>query len=198
MCVSCANPSGVCSNVAAGSDPLDQCAAAAAASCGLDGACDGNRACRLFASGTQCAAATCTGATLTPASTCNGSGTCTKPNTTSCTPYSCGTGACKTGCTSNTDCINANFVCTGGKCTPAIKLSLVLRTGSAVSSQWISPPVQITNNSAAGTAAIPLSELTGTLLVHQRYSSRRWHRSTATSPWSVARTSRTARRPTWW
>ena len=34
--------------------------------------CNGSGACRLYASGTQCAAASCSGSSVNPADTCNG------------------------------------------------------------------------------------------------------------------------------
>ena len=47
--------------------PRASASATAATSCGLDGMCNGAGACRFWASGTQCAAGTCVGSTLTPA-----------------------------------------------------------------------------------------------------------------------------------
>src|SRR5262245_15258041 len=77
-CRSCAiaGSEGQCIAVPAGADPRNECADEGAASCGRDGTCDGTGACRRYASGTVCAAASCSGATWTPARTCNGSGTC--------------------------------------------------------------------------------------------------------------------------
>src|SRR5207253_1078867 len=77
-CRSCAlaGTAGTCTLVAAGDDPLGQCADSGASSCGTDGTCDGGGACRLYASGTTCGAASCTGSTFTPARTCSGTGTC--------------------------------------------------------------------------------------------------------------------------
>ena len=42
----------------------------------------------IYARGTQCAAATCTGSTLTSARSCNGTGTCQAATTSMCDPYS--------------------------------------------------------------------------------------------------------------
>jgi hypothetical protein len=130
---------------------------AAATTCGLDGFCDGGGACRKYASGTQCAAATCTGSTLTSSATCNGGGTCSTPTTSSCSPYVCGTGACKTTCATNADCLGPLFVCTGTACTPATNLTVQLKEINIGSTQQITPNFRIINN---GTSAVPLSELT--------------------------------------
>jgi hypothetical protein len=158
-CRTCANAAGTCTNATAGTDPLDQCTMAAASTCGLDGFCDGSGACRNYAVGTQCAAASCTNGMLTAPSTCAAGATCAAPNATSCSPYACGTGACKTTCTTNTDCFSTNFVCTGGACTPAVNLQVRLKVGSN-QSNFITPNMQIVNNSTAGMPAVPLSQLT--------------------------------------
>jgi hypothetical protein len=106
---------GTCVAVPAGQDPLAQCADAGSTTCGTNGFCDGSGACQKYAAGTACGAASCTGSTFTPATTCDGAGTCTPPTTTSCAPYVCGTAACKTTCASTADCVSPN-VCTAGVC----------------------------------------------------------------------------------
>ena len=157
-CRSCALTAslGTCAAATAGTDPLNQCTMAAASTCGLDGFCDGSGACRRYASGTQCATATCTGNTLTPAATCNGTGTCNTPATVNCSPYLCGTGACKTTCASNADCLAPNFVCVGSTCSSATMLDVKLKV-DPTGTQWITTALQIKNN---GTTAVPLSDLT--------------------------------------
>src|SRR6266540_1700891 len=116
-CKSCAlaGTLGTCTNVAAGQDPLNQCGDQGAASCGTDGFCNGAGACRQYAAGTQCAAASCSGTTLTPARTCNGTGTCQTVTTSSCAPYACGASACKTTCATPSDCASPS-VCNGTTC----------------------------------------------------------------------------------
>jgi len=118
LCQSCAltGTGGTCTNVPAGQDPLNQCTDAGASTCGADGFCDGAGACHLYAAGTSCAAASCTGSTLTSGRTCNGTGTCLAATTSACDPFTCGTGACKTSCTADTDCVSPN-VCMGSVCT---------------------------------------------------------------------------------
>ncbi|HMF39125.1 MAG TPA: hypothetical protein VKQ32_00460 [Polyangia bacterium] len=119
-CRSCAiaGSEGQCIDVPAGADPLNQCADDGAASCGKDGACDGAGACRLYASGTICAAASCSSATSMPARTCNGGGTCLMVVPASCGAYVCASGeACRTSCASDGDCAPGN-VCMSGACVP--------------------------------------------------------------------------------
>jgi len=123
-CRSCAlaGSLGTCASVAAGQDPLNQCTDQGAAGCGQDGSCNGSGACRLYAAGTTCVASSCTGSTLTPTRTCNGTGTCQTVTTSSCGAYTCGTGGtCKTTCASNADCVSPN-VCIGTSCATGIVL----------------------------------------------------------------------------
>jgi hypothetical protein len=101
--------------VPAGQDPLAQCADAGATTCGVDGFCNGSGACRKYAAGTSCAAASCTGSTLTAAAACDGNGACATPAQTSCAPYLCGTAACKTTCATTADCVSPS-TCTTGTC----------------------------------------------------------------------------------
>jgi hypothetical protein len=69
--------------------------------------------------GTVCAAASCSGSTLTAASVCNGAGTCVTGSTTNCSPYTCnGAGtACLTSCTTSSQC-GSGFYCNGTSCVP--------------------------------------------------------------------------------
>jgi hypothetical protein len=160
-CQSCAltGTVGTCSSVpAGGQDPLARCAVTAATTCGTDGTCNGSGACRVYASGTQCAPATCTGSTLTAARTCNGSGACQAATTSQCTPYACGTtGACRTTCTGNADCAAPN-VCTGTTCGVPSNLKVqYLAADLGASSQMPKPHLTIVNS---GSTPVPLSELT--------------------------------------
>jgi len=157
-CASCALPGtmGTCTAVPAGQDPLTQCADQGAATCGTDGSCNGSGACRKYASGTTCVAASCTGTTLTPAATCNTSNACVTPANVSCAPYGCGTGACKTTCTATSDCAGPPYVCIGSTCTANTMLTVSL-FGSSANAQWIYVTLRIKND---GTSAIPLSDLT--------------------------------------
>jgi hypothetical protein len=160
LCNSCnvAGSPGTCIDVPSGStDPSARCAAASMASCGLDGFCDGNGACRKWASGTQCIAQSCATSTLQLASNCNGTGTCVTPATSSCTPFICGPTACKTICTTNADCISAAYMCSGGSCIQAVNLTVKTHTLNGGNTEFIYFDIQLINN---GTTAIPLSQLT--------------------------------------
>ena len=158
ICASCAlaGTMGTCTSVPAGQDPQGQCADQGASTCGTDGSCNGSGACRKYAAGTVCTAATCTTATLTPAATCNASNACVTPANVSCVPYACGTGACKTTCSAATDCSGAPYVCIGTTCTANTMLTVKLK-GDPTATQWIWSNIQITNN---GTTAIPMADLT--------------------------------------
>ena len=78
VCEACnlAGHVGVCWPVSAGQDPDSECAKQATSTCGRDGACDGKGACRLHASGTVCAAATCVTSTSSRDKQCDGKGSC--------------------------------------------------------------------------------------------------------------------------
>jgi hypothetical protein len=111
-CQSCGLPSslGACTNVPNGTaDPQATCHDQGQTSCGQDGFCDGNGACRKYAGGTSCAPPSCagTGSTLTTGRTCDGNGTCQQPTTLSCAPYMCNAAnnACKAACTADSDCL---------------------------------------------------------------------------------------------
>jgi hypothetical protein len=108
---------GVCGPIADGSDPDDECATQGPETCGTIGSCDGALACRLYAAGTECVAASCATPTLAaPASTCDGVGTCVTPPTMSCPPgYPCVGSACATSCATSADCIDG-FACIGSLC----------------------------------------------------------------------------------
>lgn len=108
---------GVCGGVANGTDPDNDCTAQSATTCGHDGFCNGNGVCRVYASGTVCAASTCTNGTQSNADTCDGTGQCIDKGTVACVPYACGTGACLTTCTSNAHCATGAS-CVGGQCVP--------------------------------------------------------------------------------
>jgi hypothetical protein len=108
-CMSCAlsGSAGTCSPILAGAapTPTTQCANAGGTSCGTNGLCDGTGKCQLYGTGTQCAAGTCVGDTLTPSRFCDGAGSCKTVTSTLCDPYACGTGAaCNTTCKVATDC----------------------------------------------------------------------------------------------
>lgn len=123
-CYSCAlaGKLGTCSAVPAGQDPGGDCPQDAVATCGKDGTCDGKGACRLYAAGTTCAAASCTDlTTLAPASTCDGKGSCQAQATTSCDPFACDPAAlaCFSSCTKfnqDTHCGWSQCNAVGGVC----------------------------------------------------------------------------------
>jgi hypothetical protein len=111
-CASCALPLtlGTCTNIAAGTDPLNACTDATAATCNTDGTCDGSGKCRLYASGTVCVPQSCSGSTFTPTRTCDGTGVCKTVSASLCAPFACDTtnNICKTSCTATTDCASPN------------------------------------------------------------------------------------------
>jgi subtilisin-like proprotein convertase family protein len=109
-CRAC-NGAGACAPVANGTDPLGQCAQAAASTCGQDGECNGSGGCRLWGSGTVCVSQTCASTThQDSARTCNGTGTCLAATQTACSPYICSGTACRTNCTSDSH-VQSGYMC---------------------------------------------------------------------------------------
>lgn len=111
-CRSCglANSVGTCTDVAAGSaDPRLVCMDQGAAACSMNGKCDGNGGCQVYAVGTACAAEDCTNDVYTSASTCNASGQCIKPSSIACNPYHCNLDKCFAACTTNDQCVSPNI-----------------------------------------------------------------------------------------
>jgi Cellulose binding domain len=132
-CVACnlTGKVGTCSPVAAGTapTPATQCTDMGSTTCGTDGKCNGAGACRSYAVGTACGAASCTGSTLSSPRSCDGAGACRPATTSSCTPYQCATTACKTSCTTTAaDCTTGNTCVTmscgkipiGGTCSSGL------------------------------------------------------------------------------
>jgi hypothetical protein len=124
-CVSClgaitGQTDGKCAPVRNGVAHGTDCAAAASASCGLDGTCDGLGACRNYGAGTVCGGQTCPlgSSTYTGTPTCDGKGACTPGVAASCVNYLCNPGAatCKTNCSGSTDCSPTAY-CAGTTCT---------------------------------------------------------------------------------
>ena len=103
---------GVCGPIASGSDPDTECSDDGAASCGMNGFCDGAGACELYAAGTSCGTTICSGDTLTQFA-CNGFGQCNQ-TLTPCDPYVCEANACRTGCSDNSHCVASSFCDSGG------------------------------------------------------------------------------------
>lgn len=95
-----AGSEGTCTSFASGSDPDDECAAQAAATCGTTGVCDGAGACALHAASVACD----DGMACTSSDACDGSGTCRGAAPTACSPGagnecclgSCGASGCRT------------------------------------------------------------------------------------------------------
>jgi hypothetical protein len=108
---------GTCNVVADGTtEPHSRCTITT--TCGNTGACTAG-ACALAGPSVSCAAATCSGSTFTPTAFCSGSGTCTTPTSSSCTPYACGGSSCRTNCAMDNQCApTGGSYCTGpgGSC----------------------------------------------------------------------------------
>jgi hypothetical protein len=113
-CRSCAGADnggrpGLCRATTAGRDPHSDCARSDELSCGQDGECNGQGACRLY-QGNVCQAAMCSGSTFTPARTCNGGGTCApSAPVNNCGFFLCTPQGCPTMCQSHGQCSDAGY-----------------------------------------------------------------------------------------
>ncbi len=127
LCYACSKAkngatSGSCLPIAAGTDPDNECASSNASTCGQDGTCDGNGACRLWMTGTQCLASACNASgNFVASSTCS-QGACRTPAASVCGSAACdATNGCKTTCASNQDCVGATYCNTTTKTCTAQK-----------------------------------------------------------------------------
>jgi hypothetical protein len=119
LCMACnvAGHEGHCFAAPAGSDPHQQCEPDPVASCGKDGLCDGNGACRRYPAATVCGSPSCAAGSVTAAPVCDGNGTCVGGAVTSCAPYVCASAtACATNCTAPDVGCAPPAVCTNGSC----------------------------------------------------------------------------------
>lgn len=100
---------GVCCNTRCPTEP--------AASCGFNGTCDGEGACRRHSVGTECAAGTCVAEAIVGGKmVCNPAGLCVPGPTKPCSPLTCDpeTNDCRSSCTSDDHCLNRD--CRNGSC----------------------------------------------------------------------------------
>jgi cysteine-rich repeat protein len=123
LCAICNLPTalGRCTPVPAGEDPRNSCPEDGQNTCGRDGTCDGDGACRLWADGTACAAAACVSGTASGARTCNGTGVCRPVVTRACAPYACRGTICGTQCSGTGDCAPSAY-CQSGTCQDKVGL----------------------------------------------------------------------------
>jgi hypothetical protein len=140
LCSACNIPGkeGTCSFSPAGTDPALECATALMSSCGQDGQCNGQGACRLWVAGTPCAPASCTGSTATAPSTCDGDGVCNAGASSSCDRYLCSGMTCGTGCTFDNQCTAGN-ICLKGACALPKLASLVVHDTANAAGWSIQP-----------------------------------------------------------
>jgi hypothetical protein len=117
QCFACNLPAsvGACKPYPAGQARAGECPAEPVATCGRDGTCDGQGACRHYPRATVCVPGSCTGATEVSARTCDGNGTCVGASNRPCAPNVCTGGSCGTRCGSQADC-QQGFFCDAAAC----------------------------------------------------------------------------------
>jgi hypothetical protein len=102
---------GTCTNVPVGEDPHSDCPQLLAVTCGTDGVCDGQGACRFFPKGSSCGSTACNAAgTALIHLECDGLGSC-KPVEKDCFPYNCDSSNIQ--CYSDCDDSNEKVRCQG-------------------------------------------------------------------------------------
>jgi hypothetical protein len=119
QCVACnlAGSEGRCLPVPDNLDPDNECAAEPDTTCGRDGACNGQGACRKYAMGVECAPRSCQGDTEQARSTCDGQGSCKSGETKSCGTAVCIGDVCGQACALDPECKAGNY-CDAGTCRP--------------------------------------------------------------------------------
>ena len=88
-CRVCSGNTGQCVSVEAGADPFDECEEQDPSTCGTDGSCDGDGACRLWSTQTLCGEQSCLAGVLHRAPACDGQGQCEDQGDQDCAPYTC-------------------------------------------------------------------------------------------------------------
>jgi hypothetical protein len=124
-CQACDVPGheGTCTPVPPGQDPDDECAMQPAASCGLDGTCDGQGACARYPAGAECIPGSCAAGVEHAGGACNGLGMCLPGSTQPCMSGVCNGSSCGAACTASTQC-QPGFFCDAGSC--RIKLAVAV------------------------------------------------------------------------
>jgi hypothetical protein len=116
-CQACdvAGSEGKCTPIKAGDDPDNECDIEPVSSCGRDGACDGQGACRRYAAGVVCKPGSCASSMETGASTCTAAGACQAGATKPCASgHLCMNNSCASTCATDAECQNG-FFCDGNK-----------------------------------------------------------------------------------
>lgn len=113
-CTSCDLPGseGTCSPVPEGvkARSASECPVEDPSTCGRDGTCDGNGACRLYVASVTCKGGTCDSDAVSGAYVCDGKGVCKPGPVAVCYPYGCADGKCRDKCATDGECA------AGGKC----------------------------------------------------------------------------------
>lgn len=113
---------GKCTALGSGANPAHgACGPDATSTCGRDGVCDGNGACRKYGATTVCIAGSCNAGTNvnTGDSKCDGAGHCITPTGIACDPYVCNSTstACYASCNSPAQC-KGGTACSASQCGP--------------------------------------------------------------------------------
>ncbi len=137
------NGAGTCSPVMGGTlDPKGMCQDQAPGTpCGTTGRCDGSGACAYYESGKPCGAGeSCSTATYTAASKCDGKGTCMKPTAAACpNNLTClSSTQCKGSCSTDSDCALASLFCSNGTCVPKLSNGVACGSGRCASGNCVS------------------------------------------------------------
>ncbi|HOX42028.1 MAG TPA: MYXO-CTERM sorting domain-containing protein [Myxococcota bacterium] len=118
-CQACSGGPGGCAAAADGQDPLGDCGESPADGCGLDGACNGEGACRAWLEGTPCGASSCAGGVEQLPDSCDGQGLCVNRGSRACGLYRCADAErCATACSTHASCVSAAFCAADGSCQP--------------------------------------------------------------------------------
>lgn len=151
-CRSCAVPGsvGICRPLLAGTVDVT-CTASLPNTCGLDGTCDGEGSCRLWAQGTVCGASSCMMPAAVSTFACNATGSC-QTMMRNCAPYRCGSEGCLLACTTADDCA-PGFYCGGERTCVAQKAQGQACTSPAQCAQGFCADGVCCNSTCDGTCS---------------------------------------------
>jgi hypothetical protein len=109
---------GHCAPITAGTDPGNECTAAAVSTCDNDGYCDGASGCRQYSNSTVCRAKSCADGVSTSNESAEvkcSAGACGNATTTGCGDYKCGGDTCRESCSQSSHCVKGKY-CKSNEC----------------------------------------------------------------------------------
>ncbi|WNG20265.1 choice-of-anchor A family protein [Cystobacter fuscus] len=168
QCMACNLPGlvGTCSPVTGAPVGGRPACASDGSLCG--GTCNGaSTSCVYPSANTVCRQASCSGNTETHAASCDGSGSCPSPTTSTCDPFVCGASACLTRCETLADCSTGNYCSAQGQCLfdlqpPVLQLPAPLILEATSSAGAVAYFTATATDAVVGTVPVTCTPASGT------------------------------------